>query len=78
MPSTEPCGSLPVVTVTSSAHFCEHHQAWSASTSTWRMVGEEDLQLLSSERASFGPFDSWEDVSAWLVARLVDPSGLPT
>ncbi len=75
--STEPCGSLPVVHLGVGISYCVHHMAWSATISTHRQTGEDDLEHLDSHRATFGPFDAWEDVQRWVVERLWDPSVIP-
>jgi len=71
MRSSEPCGSLPVTGINVSAHYCVVHQAWSTSVQTWRELDGADLELLHSARMSFGPFDTEEDVRAWMLRAVM-------
>ncbi len=82
--STEPCGSLPRLHLNLSAHYCEHHQAWSTHFSVYRQTQEDDperleddMERLAGADATWGPFDTWTDVEDWLAARLNDPTLLP-
>lgn len=75
--STEPCGSLPVTTWDVSVSYCEVHMAWFARTATWLQTSEEDIELLHRQAVTFGPFDSWADVSAWVREHILDPSAGP-
>jgi len=76
--SAEPCGSLPVTTFNVSAHYCEHHMAWTANYSVSRQSDEDDLLVIHSEHRSWGPFDTPDDVHAWLAARVWRVLDLPT
>ena len=78
MTHREPCGSLPIVSVSVSAHYCEHHQAWSASAMSYTQTSDEEMTMLWSDRAAFGPFDDWRTVEEWCVRRLEDITALPT
>ncbi len=75
--STEPCGSLPVVHLNVSAHFCEHHMAYSANVGIHRQVDGEQFETILERHATFGPFDSWSDVAEWLIDHLRDPGPPP-
>jgi hypothetical protein len=75
--STEPCGSLPVTNWDVSVSYCHHHMAWHARCATWHQTSDEDLRVIHTEHATFGPFDSWDDVAAWVQERLYDPSVAP-
>jgi hypothetical protein len=72
--SREPCGSLPVTNLNASASYCHHHMAWHAIMMITHQSTNEEIKITHSERATFGPFDSWEDVEAWLIERMLDPS----
>ncbi len=72
--SVEPCGSLPVTHLSVSAHWCEHHLAWSCNFHVARQTTDEDLEIRHMEHLAFGPFDSWDDVVDWIMSRLEDPS----
>jgi hypothetical protein len=71
MPQQEPCGSLPVSGINISAFYCHHHQAWSASVMSHHQTTEENVSLLESERMSFGPFDSEDEVRAWMLRAVL-------
>jgi hypothetical protein len=51
--------------------------AWHARCATWHQTSDEDLRVIHTEHATFGPFDSWDDVAAWVQERLYDPSVAP-
>jgi hypothetical protein len=53
------------------------HMAWCAGVSQYRQVAEDDLEQEFSHHATFGPFDAWEDVQAWVAERFLDPSVFP-
>ncbi len=75
--STEPCGSLPVTTWSAMASYCHHHMAWHASVATCHQTAEDKIHVIHRREATFGPFDAWEDVAAWLEAQTHDPSVVP-
>jgi hypothetical protein len=70
MPSEEPCGSLPVSGIVVSAHYCHLHFAWCAYVTEHLETGEHDLEVLRQESIRFGPFDTREEVLAWMVRAL--------
>jgi len=69
--SIEPCGSLPVSSITIGAHYCHHHLAWSATASTWCQSSDEDVEVLHTARMAFGPFDDEDEVRAWMLRALL-------
>jgi hypothetical protein len=71
MPQLEPCGSLPVTGINVSAHYCVHHQAWSTNVQTWRQVDGRDVELTHSQSMSFGPFDTEDEVRAWMLRAVL-------
>jgi hypothetical protein len=80
MSSTEPCGSLPVSGINVSAFYCHHHLAWSANVVTHHQGGGDDVQVLHQQSMQFGPFDSEDDVRAWMLRAVLgmdDLSAVP-
>ncbi len=75
--STEPCGGLPEIHLSAHVSYCMRHMAWCAGVSQYRQVAEDDLEQQFSHHATFGPFDAWEDVQAWVAERFLDPSVFP-
>ncbi len=57
-----------------SAHWCEHHMAFSANISTARQTSEDGIEVTHSRHRTFGPFDSWDDVCDFFMEHLADPS----
>jgi hypothetical protein len=76
--SVEPCGSLPVTTVTVTAHYCEHHMAWTTNASIHRDTGVDDLQIVHSRHRTWGPFDYPSDVLNWMHLEAAVVLDLPT
>jgi hypothetical protein len=54
-----------------SAFYCHHHQAWSASTSSYRQDGDKAMTLVGQASMSFGPFDSEDEVRAWMLRAVL-------
>ncbi len=75
--STEPCGSLPVTTWSAMVSYCHHHLAWHGTVSTAHQTSESEIALVHTGQITFGPFDSWEDVAAWIQEQVLDPSVVP-
>jgi hypothetical protein len=71
MLSSEPCGSLPVVTFSVSAHYCEHHMAWSCSWMAYREVDADRPERLGGATMRFGPFDREDEVRAWMLRAVL-------
>ncbi len=69
--STEPCGSLPVSGINVSAFYCHHHMAWSACVQTYTQQREGHLEEHTSESMRFGPFDSEDEVRAWMLRAVL-------
>ncbi len=71
MTTQHPCPSLPVTGINVGAAYCVHHQAWSTSVQTWRQKDGEDVEMTHAESMSFGPFDTEEDVRAWMLRAVL-------
>jgi hypothetical protein len=71
MPSTEPCGSLPVSGINVSAFYCYEHMAWSAHVIVHRHDGLEDITILHDQSMRFGPFDSEDEVRGWMLRAVL-------
>jgi hypothetical protein len=71
MAQIEPCGSLPVTGVNVSAHYCVHHQAWSTAVQTWRQHAGDEVEMTHSATMSFGPFDTEDEVRAWMLRSVL-------
>jgi hypothetical protein len=69
--STEPCGALPISGINVSAFFCHTHGAWSAHVVTHRQGGGDDVQVLHQQAMRFGPFDTEDEVRAWMLRALL-------
>ena len=67
MPSmSHPCGSLPVRGWNLSLWWCEHHQAYWATATSYRQHADDEPMDVEHRGAEFGPFDTPEDVERWL------------
>jgi hypothetical protein len=71
MDQQHPCGSLPVSGISVSAFYCHHHQAWWATSMSHLQTSEFDLEVTASASMSFGPFDTEDDVKAWMLRALL-------
>ncbi len=71
MSGLEPCGSLPVSGINVSAFYCHQHQAWSAATTSYRQDGSKAMTLIAQASISFGPFDSEDEVRAWMLRAVM-------
>ncbi len=69
--SSEPCGSLPVSGINVSAFYCHAHGAWSAHVITHYQAGGDDLEVLHQQSMRFGPFDSEDEVRAWMLRAVL-------
>ncbi len=69
--SKEPCGALPISGINVSAVYCHTHQAWSAHVQTFWERNTGDPTTTHSESIRFGPFDTEDDVRAWLLRALL-------
>jgi hypothetical protein len=54
-----------------SAFYCHHHQAWSACVQTFLQQSEGSLAELHSDSIRFGPFDSEDEVRAWMLRAVL-------
>jgi hypothetical protein len=73
MPSEHPCGGLPVVGLTLSAWWCEHHQHFSAeSYATLQDDAGCDFLGGPVRRLDLGPFDTSDVLEDWMRQRWVD------
>ena len=71
MPTSEPCGSLPVTTIHVGAHYCHHHMAWTADWFAYRQDEGEDPERIDGGIMRFGPFDTEDEVRAWMLRALL-------
>lgn len=67
--TNHPCGSLPVTGFTVSVWFCHHHQAWWGVASSYSQTDDVDVSTSEWNPVQWGPFDTWSDVSAWMVEQ---------
>ncbi len=75
--STEPCGSLPVTSLDLMISYCHHHMAWFAMIAYNHQSAGDNITTIGRDEMSFGPFDAWEDVAAWVAEKTSDPSEVP-
>jgi hypothetical protein len=54
-----------------SAFYCHHHQAWTAHVITHHQTDQENLITRHEGQMSFGPFDSENEVRAWMLRALL-------
>ncbi len=66
---------LPISTLSVSLHFCEACSTYEGRVDVHRQADGDDIEMLYSETITFGPFDSWQDVTTW-IARCLPPDGL--
>ena len=71
-----PCGALPLSTLSISAHYCHHHQAWFVRLERWLQQGE-DVEVLGVTECDFGPFDRFDEVLGWLATNARAALELP-
>lgn len=71
MPTGEPCGALPITHFGLSAHYCHTDMAWSCDWMAYREVADGHVERLTGALMRFGPFDTPDDVRAWMLRCLV-------
>jgi hypothetical protein len=71
MPKTEPCGNLPVSGINVSAFYCHLHMAWTAYVITHLQDGGDDVTVIQDHSMQFGPFDTEDDVKAWMLRAVM-------
>ncbi len=71
MPTSEPCGVLPVTHFSLSAHYCHQDLAWSCDWMSYKEQADGRFDRLDGGVMRFGPFDTAEDVRAWMLRCLL-------
>ncbi len=71
MPTSEPCGVAPVTHFNLSAHYCHTDMAWSCDWMAYREDVDGTMGYLNGALMRFGPFDTPEDVRAWMLRCLL-------
>jgi hypothetical protein len=70
------CG-LPITHLSISLHHCETCFGYVARAGMHRQADGDRMETVWDASAKMGPFDSWEDIRAWLEERLIDPAAPP-
>ncbi len=69
-----PCGSLPVCGLQVSATYCVAHETWTATVYRWYQGGDCGDKVQDLQQMQFGPFDTEEDVRAWILRAILQMS----
>lgn len=65
-----PCSMTGHEQLSLSVWYCQHWQRWRASWFWLSDTSSPEQWSTCEKRIDFGPFDTWQDVSTWLLEAM--------